>query len=198
MNFNQDWEQFTEGPGESPKNRIHVTLNRFGMLLMNTAAYQSIGSPEAVTFFYNRHLHRIGVRSIPRRDRKAFPVMRFGSSWRVQACNFCRAHGIHPEKTEKFIEPTIDPDGDLILDLNNTLTVERAAIRKVRTAARVLVRPLLPCWRVSWSGSRQRIGSCRRSVRRTSAAIAAGSFGLPLLECRRPDSWSADKLRAAE
>jgi len=130
MNFNQDWEQFTGGPSESPQSRIHITLNRNGMLLMNRNAYQLIGSPEAVTFFFNRHQDKIGVRSIPRRDRTAFPVMRLGSSWRVQAASFCRAHKIRVDKTEKFVDPHIDAEGDMLLDLRNTVSIERPRQKK--------------------------------------------------------------------
>src|SRR2546423_7816067 len=103
MKLNDEWEEFGAGATERPANRIHVTLNRQSIILLNRNAHRLIGSPETVVLHFNRKRSKICIAATHRLNAKGFPVLPQGTTWRIQASPFCRHHEIKVAKTEKFI-----------------------------------------------------------------------------------------------
>lgn len=117
-----NWEEYTSGPNEPPAERLHITLNPRGMLLLNRRAYEMIGRPAAAMLMYDRRHQAIGIRAAGPGDMKPFPLKAHpkGSHHSIQARPFCRHNGILPPEAVRFTEPELDRDGILILSLHRT------------------------------------------------------------------------------
>ena len=123
MNLDREWEKFTGGPFVAFQDRIHVTLDGKGKLLLNRNVHRLLGKPEAVMLYFNRKKDTIGISPAHARLAEAFPVRPSGESFVIYVGTFCRHFGIRLTTTEKFVRPDFDNDGILILELANTVTV---------------------------------------------------------------------------
>ncbi len=123
MNLDREWEKFDGGPFVPFADRMYVTLSGKGKLLLNRKTHAVIGKPERVLLYFNRKKDTIGIRPAHERLAEAFPVRETGGSLIVYCGTFCRHFGIKLSTTEKFIAPDISPEGLLVLDLSNTVTV---------------------------------------------------------------------------
>ena len=121
------WDEFEAGPTEPPSERVHVTLSPKNVILLNGNIYEQMGKPEAVVLMFDKVHSLIGLRPA-RADRPgAFPVKHKppGSHRLVRATPFCKHHGIKVDRPTAFIEPELDGDGILRLDLRKTVGVGR-------------------------------------------------------------------------
>ena len=116
------WEKFTGGPVERSRDRLHITLDKKGVFLFNRKVFEALGSPQAVVFYFEKDTNVIGISSAHPKLREAFPVKvkADGSNWIVNAIPFCRHFGIKPDGTEAFVDPDVDAQEILQLDLRNT------------------------------------------------------------------------------
>ncbi len=118
------WEEFENGPAEQTGNRIHATINRRGNIYLNERALKEIGGPDMVELLYDRHRQTIGVRASTPDRRNAFKLKnkdkRVGGRV-VYAANFCRHFRIRPKDTLAFVRARIEPDGVLVLGMNETM-----------------------------------------------------------------------------
>lgn len=118
------WERFMEGPFIPSRGRMHVTLNRKGVFLMNQNAYEALGKPKAVVLFFERATSMIGISREHERLRESFPMnLRQDMYWTINAIPFCRKFGIRIDGTEAFVDPEVDNEGILQLDLRTTRRV---------------------------------------------------------------------------
>lgn len=124
MALDRDWEKFKGGPRPAARDRIHVTLNYNSEIYFNTNAYRIMGRPEAVHLYFNRKKDSIAVVPAHPRLPDAFPVReKKNGCLVVYASPFCQNHGIKMTTTQKFVHADLDNDGNMILDLSNTITV---------------------------------------------------------------------------
>ncbi|PLS85255.1 MAG: hypothetical protein CYG60_13610 [Actinobacteria bacterium] len=99
-----------------------VTLQKGGLLSINTMAYQKIGSPEAVEVLYNKAERKIALRPAPMDSPRAFPVRKQGGRENIRPSNlvsltaFCNYHGIETNSARRY-RPEFTDDGVLIVDL---------------------------------------------------------------------------------
>jgi hypothetical protein len=135
MTLDRDWERFKGGPRPAARDRIHVTLNYHSEIYFNTNAFRLLGKPEAVHLYYNPKKESIAVRPTSARLSDAFPVrQKKNGSLVIHASPFCQHNGIKMTATHKFVAPEIDNDGNMILDLTNTITVvQKRRSRKPRS-----------------------------------------------------------------
>ena len=63
------WEEFQFGPTPSNKVRLHATLVREHVILLNGNIYEKLGSPEAVALLFDKLNSVIGVNPVPKRSR---------------------------------------------------------------------------------------------------------------------------------
>lgn len=130
------FEKFTGGPTVAKKDRVHVTLNPKGRILLNRKVYDLLKRPEGVFLHYSREDDTIAIEPTSPRLAGAFPVVSKDSYFLIHASPLCRHYGIRITTTEKFIHPDIQ-NGILLLKLGETITV--SGCRKKR---RVKVREL--------------------------------------------------------
>lgn len=125
------WEQFEAGPNEAADEKLYVSMNGKGQLLLNKKAVESLDTPQAVVMFYSKPSAKIGIRAARPIDKGAFPLKPrpLSHSRMVHASPFCRNYGIRVSGTVSFVGIELDNDGLLILDLNKTTRVSRVTVR---------------------------------------------------------------------
>ncbi|MCC7307920.1 MAG: hypothetical protein IT173_10155 [Acidobacteria bacterium] len=126
MTLDRKWEKFRGGPanafGQSLEPR--VTINFRGKIFLNRKMYELFGSPKAVALFYSREDDQIAVQPAYDRFAEHFPVRRLpGNGFGIHASTFCRHYNIRVPTTERFIRPELTAEGQLILNLRETVTV---------------------------------------------------------------------------
>ena len=118
------WEKYTGGPNITNRDRLHVTLNSKGMIKFNRKAYEAIGTPSAALLFFEKATSTIGITAAQPHLTEAFPFTQNNINWTLNAMPFCRHFGIKFDTgTEAFINPELDTDGTLMLDLRQTRRV---------------------------------------------------------------------------
>lgn len=123
MELERGYEKFRGGPFKAGDDRLHVTLNQKGMLLINAVVYRLMGRPAAVTLYYNRDEDKVAVEPADIRLAEAYPVKQSATNFRVQAVSFCRHFGIRFAVTHKMLNPQVTEERRLILDLRNTTPI---------------------------------------------------------------------------
>ena len=121
-----EWEKFTGGALARSGERLSVTVNPKGVLYLSTAVFKMMGKPEGVQMFFNSKRNMIGLKPSSPRLGDAFPVRGKpdGTSHVIHASPFLRHNGISTATTERFVEPEMDDNGEmLVLDLTRTVTV---------------------------------------------------------------------------
>jgi hypothetical protein len=123
MPLDSDWEKFNGGPNMPSQNRIHITINKGGIIYLNGNAHRMFGRPDAVQLFFNRKKDRIALKPAHARLKDAFPVKEKQYHYLIHASPFCLNYGIKLDGVEKFVDPDIDNEGILHLDLSTTVKV---------------------------------------------------------------------------
>ncbi len=123
MALESKWEKFRGGELSGSAQTPRVTLNRKGLIYMNSRMYTVLGRPKAVALYYSREDEAIAVQPAYERFSEHFQVMKRQTGWAIHASTFCRHYNIRVPNTERFIKPDIDNDGVLVLLLRETVTV---------------------------------------------------------------------------
>ncbi|MBK9155718.1 MAG: hypothetical protein IPM25_16175 [Chloracidobacterium sp.] len=125
-------EKFMGGPTPSTYDRLHVTINRAGLIRLNDNCYRLLGRPPAFYLYYSKEDNVIALEPVHSASAPAaFPVKTTTSGWRIQAAPLCKHYGIRIETTERFVNPEITRDGPrLLLDLTETTTVRQVRLNK--------------------------------------------------------------------
>lgn len=121
------WEEFEGKPTEPKGERLHVTLNKKNVFFLNRNIHTKLGRLRAVVLMFDKVNSVIGIRPIEPGKKNAFPVKkRPGGEHRViVATPFCKHYRIKVDRTTAFIEPEIDPEGVLRLDLKSVIEIGR-------------------------------------------------------------------------
>lgn len=117
------WEIFELGENPPFIDRKHITLNRRHNFCLNWKVFEMLGKPEAVVLMFDKREKVIGINAAPASVKGSFRVQPLGGSGRhkiIRAAPFCRHFGICIGHTSAFIEPRMDEDGVLLLDLKAT------------------------------------------------------------------------------
>ena len=123
MSLDREWEKYRGGPTRMLNEVPRVTINRKGLIYMNAKMFQAFGRPKAVAIFYNRAADSIALEPAHARFIENFQVVPKQNGWAVHASSFCRHFGIRVATTERFIRPDVTDQGQLILNLRETVTV---------------------------------------------------------------------------
>ncbi len=116
--LDEDFEKFRGRPTAPLNERVHITLSARGVIYMNRNAHRVWGSPNAVLLYYSRSRRQIGLKPVDRRGHHAFPIKEGNGGRMIHAITFIKKFGIKIEKTHKFLNPRIESDGSMVLDLN--------------------------------------------------------------------------------
>lgn len=133
MTLDRQWEKFEGGPAAALTGRreVRVTINRRGLIYLNQTAYEMFGKPKAVALYYNREADSIAVQRAYERFAENFQLVKKQNGWVIHASTFCRHFKIRVPNTERFRRPDLDKEGNLILNLRETVTVGGIDRRKV-------------------------------------------------------------------
>lgn len=124
MTLDRKWEKFRGGPALSKQEQgIRVTINRKGLIYLSAKMHQALGQPKAVALYYSREDDSIAVQPAYERFIEHFQLSKMGSGYVLRASTFCRHYNIRVPNTERFLRPDLDNEGNLILNLRETVTV---------------------------------------------------------------------------
>ena len=132
MSLESKWEKFRGGAATQigNANGPRVTINRKGLIYLNGWAYKMFGSPKAVALYYSCEDDSITVEPAYPRFSENFLVVKKQMGWAVHASTFCRHYEIRIPTTQRFLRPDLTNEGQLILNLRETVTVGGIERRK--------------------------------------------------------------------
>ena len=104
-----------------------MTLNRSGEILIGARAWAKLNRPKHAVLLYDRVNSLIGILPTSNFTKGAFPLTGKPDEHHrvIRASRFCRHYNIQVDRTIAFIEPKLDPDGTLVLDLKTTTPIGR-------------------------------------------------------------------------
>src|SRR4051794_7648749 len=114
------WEVFTGGPTPPRSERLHVTLNKKNVILINGNIHDKLGNPEAVMLMFDKVNSIIGLNPVGADTENSFPVKPKSGGGRhrlIRATPFCKFNKIKVDVNTAFLKPEIDEEGILRLDL---------------------------------------------------------------------------------
>ena len=116
-----EWTILPRGDVAAHWSGLYVTLNKIGTLAMSRVTHERLGSPEAFVITWNRFAQKLALKPVVADSEHAYPARKYGRRGAkvVRAYRLVAQFGIRPPDTIEFIEPKIDTDGRLILDLQN-------------------------------------------------------------------------------
>jgi hypothetical protein len=127
--MNIDFEVFEAGPVIQNTDRPHITINKLGHFYLNRHAHAALGNPDAVTLMCDRRRQIIGILPSDRRRTHSFPLrLKDGKPSRgrmLHASNFCKHYGIRGSETLAFLNPEINHNGILVLNLHEVRSVKK-------------------------------------------------------------------------
>lgn len=106
---------------------MHVTLSPRNVILLNGNVFERLGSPEAVVMLFDKVNSVIGINPVPPSRTNAFRLATKtrGRNRLIRVTPFCKHYGITVDRTTAFLNPEVDGDGVLRLDLKETIVVDR-------------------------------------------------------------------------
>lgn len=107
---------------------MYVTMNPIGKLALSRTTHERFGAPAAVLVLYDPMRSLLALRPVGPEEQNAYPLRKHGagSGRIIRAYRLLTEFGIKPAETVEFLEPKIDNDGQLILDLRNIRVSTRA------------------------------------------------------------------------
>jgi len=127
----QQWEEFTQKANYRAE-KLRISLNSRGQFMLNQKAVDSLGSPEAVVFLYDRTSRNIGIKPSRPEVEHSYELKKQGNSqsYSIRAKSFCSYYDIDIGDTVVFNEVEVEDDL-IVLNLNNVTE----HVRRARLAA---------------------------------------------------------------
>ena len=131
------FELYEDGPVHNSGRQEHVTIRSNGQIFLNRAVLEKLGPPDAVALMYDPRNSVIGIKATQPGQKHAFRLRRSYSGRsrgrQIAAVPFLRHHKILPTEAIAFLEPKVNRDGILLLDLNETYIVAPRSPKKRST-----------------------------------------------------------------
>lgn len=123
------WTKFEGHPNGKSKEKARITLSPRRFFALNGHAFNAIGSPSAVEFYFDENERKIGMLPCDPFKKNAFAVRKEkGKDFHViYAGAFLTHFSLKSARTILFNEPDITSNGMLVLDLKNTINVGRGS-----------------------------------------------------------------------
>jgi hypothetical protein len=130
------FEEYTNVPRRTV-GQLCVSIYQRGKLFFNAKAMDALGHPERIILLFDHHRLVIGVKPTYNPVPHAIPVRAFRNRYMITIAEFLRKNDVYLDYSIRFLEPYVEEDGTLILDLNRTTHVIGArTIAKQRAAAK--------------------------------------------------------------
>ena len=116
-----EWKVLPRGDVAPHWSGLYVTMNKSGSLMMSRVTHERIGSPDAVLILLDAVHSRLALEPVKPGTRNAYPVRKSGQRGGgvVRAYRLLTEFGIRPADTIEFLQPKIDAESRLVLDLKN-------------------------------------------------------------------------------
>lgn len=123
------FKRFEGSPNGRFKDRVRVTLSAKKFFALNSTAFQALGSPAAIAFYFDEHEKKIALRRCDPSKKYAFRVRKEKGKeyYVIYAAAFCTHYLIKTKRTVLFDEPEQRPDFMLVLDMAKTINVNRGS-----------------------------------------------------------------------
>lgn len=114
------WSVLPRGDVAPHWSRIYVTMNRGGSIVLSKTTVERLGCPEAVLIMLDTMNFRLALKPAKATEQNAYPLRRYGRSGGkiIRAYRLLTEFGLKAPDTVEFIEPMLDEEGKLILNLN--------------------------------------------------------------------------------
>jgi hypothetical protein len=124
----RDWKVISRGDKRAQWAGIYATLNSKGIIVLNRAADERMGSPAAYNLLYDAPNNAIGLKPTALSMRDAYPTCKSGrhGGRKVNAYRLLTECSLVVNETLEFPDAEIDEDGILILNLRTAKISKRA------------------------------------------------------------------------
>ena len=113
---------------------VEIIADPSRLKILNAKVFEMLGEPEAVVLMFDKKEKVIGLRPARLNSTGTFRVQALGTSPThkiIRAAPFCRAFNIRMDCTTAFLQPRLDDDGVLLLDLRATVPARARRKRKL-------------------------------------------------------------------
>ena len=116
-----EWKRLPRGDVAPHWSGLYVTMNKKGGIVLSGVTHERMGSPEAYCIDHDRFTHRLRLEPAELGANDAYPARRQGrgNGKIIRAYRLITYFGIRPPDTIEFLEPKIDLDGNLVVNLRN-------------------------------------------------------------------------------
>src|SRR5215813_3158521 len=124
----RNWSEVPRGDKRAQWAGVYVTMNSRGTIVMNRAAHERMGEPQAFLLLFDSANNTIGLKPTGPQARNAYPALKYGrhGGRRVAAYRLLTEYGLHVKETLEFPDAEIDEDGILVLNLRTARVSKRA------------------------------------------------------------------------
>ena len=124
----RDWKEIKRADKRAQWAGIYATLNSKGMIVLNRAADERMGSPAAYNLLYDAPNNTIGLKPTALSMRNAYPAQKSGrhGGRKVNAYRLLTECSLVVKEALEFPDAEVDEDGILILNLRTARVSNRA------------------------------------------------------------------------
>lgn len=125
--MNRQWTEFESGIRQPASDRMYVSMNRRGLMVVNRKAFESLGSPAGAALLFDERHQAIGLRPATPGERNFIPIKeKRGVSYRtIYVLPFIKRFKLNLSGTIGFVTPEIDHEGILVLDMHTAVESRR-------------------------------------------------------------------------
>jgi hypothetical protein len=115
------WTRLPRGDVAPHWSGLYISMNKKGGIVLSAVTHERLGAPEAYRIYLDKFNQRLQLEPSAASEKDAYPVRIQGRRGAkiIRAYRIITYWGIRPPDTVEFIEPKIDLDGKLILNLRN-------------------------------------------------------------------------------
>ena len=130
------WEQCPHSDQGTRWSSIYVTMNPKGVISLSKFTFEKLGEPAKVIVLYDRIDNTIGLQPVSSMTKGAFRLCAKGSGGRmIHALRLIQEFRLKVPRTLRFMSPTFDDDGILLLDLNDTRPAQKGQNGRGQTSS---------------------------------------------------------------
>ena len=116
-----EWTILPRGDVAPHWSGLYITMNRRGSLVISRITHERLGEPAGYIIMFDRFNKRLALKPGKPGEGHVYPARVQGRRGAkiIRAFRLITEFGIRPPDTIEFLDPKIDLDGKLILDLRN-------------------------------------------------------------------------------
>jgi hypothetical protein len=122
------WKEIGRNDRRPQWSGLYVTMNSKGTIVLNRAAHEQVGGPEAFHLLYDAANNTIGLKPTLPALKNAYPANKSGrhGGRKISAYRLIAECSLRIDETLEFPDAEIDLDGILLLNLRTAKISQRA------------------------------------------------------------------------